>query len=100
MVLPLCGSWSGLNFMLLLYLRTIRPIASSYFYYVTTYIRTGPGNWQLAIGYWTFVAYQLTGRIVVLREFTSRGLSWRRSRFPVPDIGIHPSEEFLYQGGI
>jgi len=52
MVLPLCGSWSGLNFMLLLYLRTIRPIASSYFYYVTTYIRTGPGSWLLLVGSW------------------------------------------------
>ena len=52
MVLPLCGSGSGLNFMLLLYLRTTRPIESSYFYYVTTYIRTGPYTWKLAVGHW------------------------------------------------
>jgi len=54
MVLPLCGSGSGLNFMLLLYLRTIRPIASFSFYYVTTYIRTGPLHWIFLVEYWIF----------------------------------------------
>ena len=38
--------------MLLLYLRTIRPIASFSFYYVTTYIRTGPFPWSLDIPCW------------------------------------------------